>query len=209
MCEPNHSIVQYPDRDPDSGNPTEEKIESITPKDGWFKKILGWFHLSRLGSGHSRAIASVRHEAMLPVPFLYEAKWWDRTVHVDGMKARRREVADEALDCATEYSRRVVIGNLSMLRRFLEISLKKSDIPGAYVHQFVHALCVKDKKDDLVKRLRLVCPRWDKSWDSMQNLDGIIKVLLGFTRHRENLCDAWADDDSLWLPDQKRVVTMT
>lgn len=219
MCEPTHSIVQYPDQDPDSGTPTGSKIEAVVGgfRD-WFKKISSWFHLSVLGSGHSQAIVSTKiAERMLPIPTFYEGMWWDRTVRLDGFNymghrrtPEKEQEAKLALECAEEYSKRVVIGNLSMLRRFLDTSMRKSVRPEMYLRLYMDQLIVKEKRDQVNKRLQSVA-KWTRPGELIKNhLEQIIKVMLGFTRKREFLCPAWADDTSLWtpLPDQKGLLVL-
>jgi hypothetical protein len=216
MCEPTHSIVQYPDQDPDSGNSTGGIIESITSKvDSWVKRVKGWFHISKLGRGHSGVIdASARQlelaERILPRPTFYESFWWDRTVKFDGFHSfeGREYDKDLALDAATEYSKKVVIGDLGLLRRFLEVSMVNSDHPQLYVDAVLQYLVKREKRDEVVNRLkqinyikripnRLMAVKLDNLVDGR-----VIKIILGVTRKRDWLIAAWADDDRLWTPGQ-------
>lgn len=59
MCEPMHSITQYPDQD-DDGNPTGSRVEAMLGRPNvvvkFFKKLGSFFHLSRMGAGHSESV---------------------------------------------------------------------------------------------------------------------------------------------------------
>src|SRR5436190_15067817 len=138
MCEPNHSIVQYPDQD-DGGNPTERTLDLLPKKEGWVswmkKKIKNWFHFSKLGFGHSEATArlSLIGAYHFPVDTKYEAQWWIRKVQRDGAYYGQAYDSEIALDCATEYAKLSSIGNLTLLRQFLEVSMRKSTRPESYV----------------------------------------------------------------------------
>lgn len=163
MCEPTHSIVQYPPDD-DQGNPTEGRLaKGLKKLMGIVKKIGGWFHLSKFGYGHHEAQdwAAIDHH-VLPPHTKFEGDWTTRTVAFDGSYLgtsrpgwfsddgllKRAEVreselkaheaatkmsADMALEAATAYSRIVVLDSLSSLRRFLQTSLEQTDRPGAYL----------------------------------------------------------------------------
>lgn len=133
MCEPTHSIVQFPDED-DGGNPTEPRIDALptlAQKEGWWtwakKKIGRFFHLSKLGNGHSETLTLITPltHSFLPIDTKYEALWWDRTVHLDGTFHGPDFNQSFALECATDYANRVSIGNLTLLRQFIEGSMKK------------------------------------------------------------------------------------
>lgn len=134
MCEPNHSIVQYPDQD-DRGNPTSTMIDAIPSNgDGFFtwakKKIKSWFHFSKLGKGHSEAMSTLSAWARqrLPEDTKYEAAWWARTVRLDGRYNGGHEFdAAEAFNAAHEYAHRVSLGNMTLLRQFLQGSIQKTD----------------------------------------------------------------------------------
>jgi hypothetical protein len=208
MCEPTHSIIQYPPDDPDSGNPVDQKIEAaVDPKwRSWLKRVKGWFHMSKLGSGHSEAI-STRGFELLPKPTFYEGYWWNRTVKLDGIfrKFEGREYDQRlALEAATDYSHRVVIGNLGMLRRFLETSMRNSEFPYRYVEEFLQRMVTSHVRDKLSKNIIKISNGTRSSRlyslnDAIkQNLDSVIKVVLGATRQRNWLCPEWADDQLLW-----------
>lgn len=206
ICEPSHSIVQFPENDPDSGNNVRDRIDasSASKLGEWIKWIKGWFHCSALGAGHSELLRMMpAAHRLLPTPTYYEGHWWDRVVKIDGHRPFGGhqldiKVADEV---ATEYGNRVVNGNLSMLRRFLEMSMRKSERPGMYVKTVCERLIVPKHRDDVWKNLKRFSNDLGIFRDkTTQNLEKVIKVILGATRKREWLCSAWADDSSLWTP---------
>lgn len=214
MCEPNHSIIQYPTQD-DDGNPTGTKIDVLADR-GWIgrlkQKIKDWFHLSKMGFGHSEAIGELSPSRLgrlsLPIDTKYEARWWDRTVVRDGrFNSPFPSLEGEALECATEYAHRVSIGNLTLLRQFLETSIRKSERPGAYLDRFI-LLLTKEGTDRYWSKLKLLLGttmslpsfRAEYCTKVTENLDSIIKMVMGFTRKRDLLVPAWADDGKLWLP---------
>lgn len=144
---------------------------------------------------------------MLPEPTYYEGFWWDRTVKLDGVRPFKGRDYDYglALECAGEYSNRVVTGNLSTLRRFLETSMRRSDRPELYLMSVTDHLIKKEKKDDFRKKLKYLDAYVIRNWSRLHeiaksNLDKAVKIVLGVTRKRDYLCSAWADDDSLWTP---------
>lgn len=219
MCEPQHSIIQYPDHDPDSGEYREPLIRAapISKIADWCKKVWGWLHFSKLGSGHSESLTmSPEAHNMLPRPAYYEGLWWDRTVRLD--HGGRMDYGPMALDAAEQYCRSVVTGNLSMLRRFLETSIRKSNDPMAYVNHTIAYLLVPSARDKrraeatacsirLIKLLEQRSlsksapepyPGHASALDT--ELNRLVKIVMGWTRHRELLTDAWSGDSSLWTP---------
>lgn len=199
MCEPTHSIVQYPDQD-SGGNPTDSIIKAIPieTKDGgvwqWLRKKIGsWFHFSKLGNGHSEAIGKLTPFArrLLPDDTKYEALWWNRTVKLDGRFYGEEFDKDAALQATQTYAEGVSIGSLTSLRRFLEVSMLKSERAYRYVEAFVQMLNKKGA-DAFNKLLKRYC------FNVVDHR--VIKFVLGFTRKRELLVPEWADDTKLWLP---------
>lgn len=204
MCEPTHSIVQYPDHN-DSGDRTDSVIEAIPfdRKDGgvwqWLRKKLGnWFHFSKLGSGHSEAIERMSPFArrLLPQDTKYEALWWKRKVKLDGYYLGQEFDKEEALKCAETYANTVSIGNLTQLRQFLEFSMRKSERAWRYVEAFYQILTERGRNtfNTLLKKLFGNVVRATE-----QRLDPLIKFMLGFTRKRDLLIVEWADDTKLWV----------
>lgn len=212
MCEPYHSVLQFPNEN-DDGTPLGPVLERAVTKRGWLKRILGWFHISKMGSGHSETL-NVRKEALLwlPQPYYYENAWWERTVRKDISPGRRMaDFPEEALEAAKEYSDRVVTGSLPAFRRFLETSMQTSESPHKYVENFI--LCLNQNgQDQLYTKLKRICNissmlftnfRYTMLTDP-QKKRSIISTILGFTRKRELLVPVWADDNQLWLPNQKK-----
>jgi hypothetical protein len=223
MCEPCHSIVQYPDHDDDdrsSGTPTEQRISKLGH---WLRKFGQWLHLSKMGNGHGEAVAktSLQTELFLPMPTLYEVNWWERKMHIDGpfrgaLKrtghnsletysdafigehfALKQKLREESTAAAQQYANAVSIGNMTTFRRFLTTSIQKSDQPTKYVLHF-QLMLNRAGRDSLAKRIKeftMRCGRVSKT-----NVDRVTKLLLGFTRKRELLIPEWADDKSLWVP---------
>lgn len=114
MCEPNHSIVAYPDND-DKG-PTAPRVENIPEaKTGILTRIKRWFFLSKMGFGHSEAVGAVSpfaRQQVMPADTRYEARWWERQVILDGSfnalsldYFESRKLA--RTDIYTDYSKRV------------------------------------------------------------------------------------------------------
>lgn len=105
MCEPYHSIVQYPERDKDD-NDHGPKITGLGQRQSlgskaldFMKKIKSWFHFSKMGSGHSEAIRANRTtELWLPPDTRYEVAWWNRSVKRDGKYTGHEFDAAEALN---------------------------------------------------------------------------------------------------------------
>lgn len=219
MCEPYHSIVQYPDQD-DHG-PTQPRLDAATHglkglmEKG--KKILRWFHFSKMGAGHSVATPfNMRQERSLPRPTSYEALWWNRTVHRDGEFRGEAFDMEDALESAEEYANRTSIGSLTQLRQFLETSLQKTNRQGEYLTRFVEDFLNAEGREAFHKRskkvLGLNLANHRQSWDFLRMLQrddpkklrSLTKFMLGYTRKRALLVPAWADDDSLWTPGQNK-----
>lgn len=213
MCEPQHSIVQYPDND-DHG-PTKSRLDAAVKgllDQG--KRILRWFHFSKMGSGHSGATGFGRTQMRhLPNPTSYEAMWWNRTVKRDGeFRGESFDIAD-ALECAEEYANRTSIGDLTQLRRFLETSMQQTNQHQGYVRQFVDGMLNKEGRDSFRKRAKKALGLDLANYYGMSNTgffrsltndarkrNSLTKFMLGYTRKRGLLVPEWADDASIWTP---------
>ena len=191
MCEPAHSILQYPDTfDDGSGMATKPFAPSALQKFfDWGKKIGSFFHFSKMGEGHSEAqkiiIGQTWHE--VPNPLRYEANWWDRKFHIDDY----RTVPPDSHDCAKHYADLVSIGSLHALRQFLEASMKKTDRASEYFARFHNNFLNGKGRAELEKRFK----------SQVKHFFNInqIGLLLGFTRKRNLLVPEWADDEKLWV----------
>lgn len=197
MCEPKHSIVQYPD-DHDDDASGQSYVKSILQGLGqWGKRIGNWFHLSKMGKGHSEAVGQVSKGSVWQIWDTltnYECFWWDRKVELDGM-FRGKIDKETALSSAKEYAKQVSIGSLTSLRRFLEASIKQTERPTLYLQRFHSSFLNQRGKKDFERRLRVVDVSIDKANLSK---DALTKLMLGYTRRRGLLVPAWADDVSLW-----------
>lgn len=200
MCEPTHSINQFPPDDPGGSNQSFAKAVESKPK-SWFKRILDWFHFSAMGHGHSEAIHAIGMVDAWRTPAFnrYEANWWDRTVEVDTYSTYELD-REMALRAAKEYAQRVSIGSLHGLRSFLEVTLGST----THIEQYLHGAIP-----------RLLSPRGKQQFDSkigyLRRRDPdyqtkLAKITCGLTRRRENLCHAWADDGALWVPNKELLV---
>lgn len=206
MCEPNHSIVQFPDKN-DDDKPSGPAVDALASREGYWdrikRKIKQWFHLSRMGRGHSETLEGLSPLARryLPRETRYEVAWWNRKTTLDGVfwhpdstnswcqSAFEKSLQKEALDAADQYARMTSIGNMTQLRQFLEASLTRSERPQAYVNHFYDMLVAKGR-DLLRNKLKMIG----------DNLMGIIKTIMGFTRKRNLLVPEWADDTTVWVP---------
>lgn len=223
MCEPTHSICQFPDQD-DNGNPTGGLIDAAISSGGkdtmtqstragqvweWTKKRFGnWFHFSKMGFGHSESVGALpmAGRMLLPDDTKYEAQWWDRTVKLDGWFHGKDYDKQFALECASQYAHKVSIGSLTLLRQFLETSMRRSERPRAYLEAFVQILNTKGRSvlASKLKCLGLTPQMLPISFYGRCNqllnnqVDLAIKVMLGLTRKRRLLVPEWVDDRSLW-----------
>lgn len=211
MCEPFHSIVQYPDQDND-GNPTSGKIDVIPGMMAkWTKKIASWFHLSKMGFGHSETVAlTPLGRSRLPEPTRYEAAWWNRQTKIDGpFQGLHQFEASEALESAKIYSKAVSTGNLHTLRKFLEASLMNSDRPLLYVHQALEGLFTTKGQNELHRKFKMCKIPLEHIYKTMDihMRTTICGLMLGMTRNRKFLVSEWADDDKLWIPPKGFLIT--
>jgi hypothetical protein len=215
MCEPSHSIIQYPTQHYDSGEPT--KIESIFDQLQVPKGIVigSFINYSALGFGHSEALGKLPSTTRykLPRDTKYEAHWWDRTVCLDGYISLPEYIRDESLESATTYAHRSSIGDLKILRRFLETSLMKSRHSHMYSHYLFQLFSSKGRQE-LYQSLDRIFNFKSYSLESTlstllldrTNKAKVIGMILKITRKRENMSDAWADDKVLWTPNQELVM---
>jgi hypothetical protein len=164
-----------------------------------------------MGAGHSgamlqRGLAS----RFLPTQTNYEVAWWNRVTKLDGRFYAGHSIERaEALECVDTYAKRVSIGDLGQIRRFLEQSLRKSENPNGYLEKFLDSMLNQEGRGVISEKLRkvlgadnlmLALSRFSRCKLVGPPLDGSIKVVLGATRRRGFLVPEWADDDSLWKP---------
>jgi hypothetical protein len=196
MCEPHHSIVQYPIDDGDNDNTTKLQW-GLGKIFDWGKKIGSWFHFSKLGSGHTESIEWSKTKGLiLPNDVRYETDWWIRRVRLDGCAASEREAA---LTAAQQYSEAVCIGDIQKFRRFFETSIQKSDRARAYFLSFIEKMLTRPARDEVALRIKRI---WGKSLlqiGKIQQEDKLCNLLLGYTRKRNLLVPEWADEEKLWM----------
>jgi hypothetical protein len=208
MCEPYHSIIQYPDQpdDDDRLGGGEDggglRIKMLLGKmTAWGKKIGKFFNYSALGNGHSEALNKLSsYGAMMAYSMRltnYEVGWWNRSVKFDGSFYGPPEDKELGLLSATEYAQKTSIGNLHLLRQFLEVSMQKSIRPIVYVDQFRNLLTEKGRREYDLSIRRLGISLYSFMEPPKDQLDKLIKTTLGYTRKRGLLVPEWADDDSL------------
>ncbi len=218
MCEPAHSVVQYPhdfdDKDLPFGGQMdkESRLKSALGKAcKWTKKIGKWLHLSRFGAGHSKAtLVDGRQSLYLPQATLYEGYWWNRKFSLDGCFKREDPLA---LKAAQQYHNDSVMGNMSLFRRFLETSMQKTSHPdgaSAYVQTLVTSVLTAEGGNKLLARFRRVFGGKSFRLETVMGphangveLNRAIKLVMGFTRQRRLFLPHFADDESLWVPGGK------
>jgi hypothetical protein len=196
MCEPHHSIVQYPIDDGDNDNTTRLQW-GLGKIFDWGKKIGSWFHFSKLGSGHTESIEwSKTKGLLLPNDTRYETDWWIRRVRLDSFD--RSHETDRALAAARQYSEAVCIGDIQKFRRFFETSIQKSDRPRIYFLNFIERMLTQPARDEIALRVQRI---WGKSLlqiGQIKQTDRLCSLLLGYTRKRNLLVPEWADENKLW-----------
>jgi hypothetical protein len=211
VCEPSHSVVQFRDNDDDDQNLSAQggsyKRAMLTTKLRDFaKRVKSWFHVSRLGYGHSEAVGNVLSTVSLwdmdSILTRYEGHWWNRTVVFDGWFRGPSFDKEFALEAATEYCHNVCTGNLSLLRQFLKTSLQKTKRHDGYADAFRLMLNEKGKRQfewDVKKKLKKSVREVFSSPDPALRAAST-NLVLGYTRKRHLLIPEWADDNTLWTP---------
>jgi hypothetical protein len=202
MCEPKHSIVQYPDDYDDSNLPfggnmdKEIRLKAALGKAfDWARKIGKWFHLSKFGAGHSRAtMEHSKNTLYLPTPTLWEGYWWDRTFHLDSWCRTYCENMQQR-NAAYAYHEASVMQNMSTFRRFLETSMRNTQHPlgpYAYTEKLLDYMLTSEGQNLCWKKLKCFF------WSNSHNPERLIKITMGFTRKRDLLLPHFADDENLW-----------
>lgn len=169
------------------------------------KKVRGWMHLSKMGSGHSETLSARSNQAMYryhTTMSLYEAHWWDRKVTRDGGP----NFGEPQFAAAKEYANMVSIGNLSQLRNFLEQSLSATDRREPYVGRFYENFLNSTGRAEFAAKFKeLFKVSRFSSFSSLTNIktESLTKFMVGFTRKRKLIVPEWADDDKLWVKQPK------
>ena len=134
MCEPRHSISQWPEElgDDDDGQVANDLSGSRAQKrlPGWFRQKLEqirgrWFgrfaHISRFGSGHTDSLFQLESgvtvdlgSSVLPLATKWQSRWWDRVVRIDGLFKGVSVDRDAAQKAAEAYATATCLGSLSL-----------------------------------------------------------------------------------------------
>lgn len=205
MCEPAHSIVQYPDQDSYDGpfQGGEGMLQKSLGKGfGWAKKVGKWLHLSKFGLGHYEAQSlNGRSRLYLPSPTLYEGLWWLREFKYDG---GFRGPGSIQFNAAKQYHESSVMTNMSTFRRFLETSMRKSSnavFATEYVFRLLQSVLTPQGGNQLLRKFRNVFGKNMVLRLVVGNhREESIKMVMGFTRKRHLFLPHFADDNSLWVP---------
>ena len=104
------------------------------------------------------------------------------------------------------------MANIKVFRRFLENSIKASDLAVGYVENFINEVLTQAGRDAFLQKFKQVFKVSTSPNLFLLNrtLSSIFRneaekpkataVLMGFTRKRELYRSHFADDDSLWVP---------
>lgn len=201
MCEPHHSIVQFP-TDDDSPS-AQGGLSTLGKVMDWGKKVWEYFHFSKLGSGHTESMYWARaHGLSVPTPTLYETAWWSRNVRLDGSFVGNPNLKNTGLEAARIYSNDVVLGSMGKLRQFLTMSIVKSDRPESYAAVFVDSMLNAMGRQQFTDRWRKIFREsfYMGAYSIFETQkEAATKFVLGYTRRRDLLVPEWSDVGSLWL----------
>lgn len=212
MCEPTHSIVQFPNDYDDSDLPFGHHIDKESRlkaaiKGAWGKTLGRWFHFSKVGSGHSGALMLTGQQTlMLPKETKYEGIWWERDFKLDDRPTTQTMRGGDAFACAREYHDRSCMGSLSLFRRFLEQSMLTSTYSRAYVELLIEQVFNEKGRNEVIRKLKRVLGAritnpiavgFNKRASDKRKKQAI-DCVMGFTRKRELYLPHFADDTKLW-----------
>lgn len=213
MCEPDHSIVQFPEND-DQGTPMMDRL-GLGKIGGFFKRIGGFLHISRMGYGHSETWENiglgVQRYAQVPPYCQFETDWVNRHVRWDAQPPRGSDIIPvDAMASAEEYADRVVLGSMASLRQFIAASIKATRQAGDYADRFAGMLTQEGRGLFWRQMGKAKLARWRGTLNSRRNDmqgdqgydDKLTKVICGFTRKRSLLIPVWADNPKVWTPGQ-------
>lgn len=199
MCEPAHSIVQYPENFSDVDLPFEDTLDKeirlkagLGPAFKWCNKVDGYYHFSRFGAGHSLAIPiPVNNYRYLPIPTYYEGIWWEKRVVFDDGSP------NGSMPAAVKYHNLSVMGNISLLRRFLETSISKSRYAYLYAEVLIDAVFSRKGRDAIHAKVKKVFGNnIDIHYlfsDRGHIKNKAMKIFLGATRHQDFLQPQFGD----------------
>lgn len=200
MCEPYHSINQFEDHDPESPRAAlglMGKIRAVGTK------IRSWLHFSKVGAGHSEALAKGLQSVLDNLRGTrWEVGWWDRSVKIDGDYYGELDPVGAEIACG-KYANLSSIGHIQIFRRWFEPTLAATNRGNGYISAF-RSMLTKEGRTQFEAKIRHIGgPGLVRSltfWSTHELDPRVIKAMLGMTRKRELLVPEWADDDKLWAP---------
>jgi len=213
MCEPYHSVVQYPAVNA-QGDDVTNLLNAVSGRIRLTQgqKILDWVHYARSGFGHSETINKVPlADRMLPEATRYEGAWWNREFTIDGGYAGHDFDAERALEAAHFYSKQHALGSVITLQDFLRGALSNSAEPEQYLDLIVEKLVKPSVRavvwDSLKEHLKGDKPntrhKFNSTFRKHLQFGALLAEALNIAGNRELLVPEWADDDKLWTPDDK------
>jgi len=218
MCEPTHSVVQYPATQAAMGDTNHDVMRLLNAVSGRNRmssgqKIGDYMHYHKAGFGHSETISKLTEaERLLPTETRYEGEWWNRDFKVDGPYNVPEFDKQMAYDMAAEYSRRHCTANTKILAKFLADSLRRSDQPEQYLERFLHMIKPSRRAvtwDEIKVHLQGSKPgtrvKMDKTFIKSPKCDALIAQVMQLANTRDILVPEWADDDTIWTPDGQPV----
>ncbi len=180
MCEPFHSITQFPalTEEQDSLRPqleaaTQSPIVSygLALRDNATIKVISdpyadlgveideFVNYSKMGLGHSESLARLpaRARRRLPQDTRYEVAWWERRVRIDGgFYGGPKYLEQQAMESAKKYAHLASIGSLPIFRRFLETTVRRTDEwrRFQYFQRVLENLLTAEGREQLARKLQ-------------------------------------------------------
>lgn len=189
MCEPAHSITQFPLDEHYYPEDHHQQALKFIQKRG--KRIGNYYHISKFGAGHSLALGPITSWLYFKMPQQtdYEGEWWQREFIVDGSTFNNDPMA---LIHAKSYHEQLCMGNIKTFRRFFEASLNRSNVPIIYADRFLEFVLNREGQD----RFNQVVGRLSRRVQKLS--EKRVKKIMGFTRKRDLFVPEWADDAAFW-----------
>jgi hypothetical protein len=212
MCEPTHSVVQYP-AFTEAGDPVESYLQAAFMRSlSRGRRVGEMMHYSMAGFGHSECISKIpAADAMLPEPTRYEGLWWKREFKIDGpFNGPFKDEASmkEAFAAAEKYSKLLSYGDVYTLQQFVRDAIQNSSNPQRYVdivlqdvlrggfRAVAYDTIREALQGDTPNSRYAVTPGLRES--NKKVFDKLQTTVTGILSRRENFNEIWADDDSLW-----------
>lgn len=204
MCEPSHSIVQFPLAAEHADDNCLRLQLALGHRMQLGKEIDGYYNISVFGVGHSEAASAFSRRAYfsLPTETRYEGHWWNRKVELDGGYHGPKGEEDRALESARRYSEGLCLGSAGKMKEFVTTSFQRTDRSraGQYLKRAEGMLSDQGHVffDVHIKPyLQGQFYEFDQQRKPLiaNNLNGLLSV-------RENLAPVWAENDELWIPER-------